>query len=110
MIIGLPRSRSMDESRVGLSPRAVQNLVTAGRDVIVEHNAGKGSGFADEQYERAGGRIVHSLEEAVSAVEEVGRVERQACRRRVEENFTAEQMVEDYVRVYDSIMEKERRT
>ncbi len=76
MIIGLPRSRSRDESRVGLPPRAVQNLVTAGRDVMVEHNAGKGSGFADEQYDQAGGRIVHSLEEVYGRADLIVKVNR----------------------------------
>lgn len=66
-------------------------------------------GSVREIIDEESGILVHSLEEAVSAVEEVARVDRQACRRRVEENFTAERMVEGYVRVYDSIMEKEGR-
>jgi len=66
-------------------------------------------GSVREIIDEESGILVHSLEEAVSAVEEVARVDRQACRRRVEENFTAERMVEGYVRVYDSIVEKEGR-
>ncbi len=63
MIIGIPRSLSVDERRVGLPPRAVNNLVTRGRTVLVENKAGQGSGFSDSQYEQAGARIVHSLDE-----------------------------------------------
>ncbi len=63
MIVGIPRSRSLDERRVGLPPRAVGNLVTPGRTVLVERKAGQGSGFSDAQYEAAGARIVHSLDE-----------------------------------------------
>ncbi len=63
MIVGIPRSRSVDERRVGLPPRAVGNLVTRGRTVLVERKAGLGSGFSDSQYEQAGARIVHSLDE-----------------------------------------------
>ncbi len=63
MIVGIPRSRSVDERRVGLPPRAVNNLVARGRTVLVERKAGKGSGFSDSQYEEAGARIVHSLDE-----------------------------------------------
>lgn len=63
MIIGIPRSRSMDESRVALPPRAVQALSENGGQILVERHAGLGSGFSDEQYEAAGARIVHSNEE-----------------------------------------------
>ncbi len=63
MIIGIPRSRAIDEHRVGLPPRAVRNLTQAGRDVVVERNAGLASGFSDEQYEASGARILHSHEE-----------------------------------------------
>jgi alanine dehydrogenase len=63
MIIGIPRSRSVDEFRVGLPPRAVATLTGRGCEVVVEKNAGTGSGFTDEQYETAGARILHSLEE-----------------------------------------------
>ncbi len=63
MIVGIPRSRSLDEHRVGLPPRAVGNLVTPGRTVLVERKAGQGSGFSDAQYVESGGRIVHSLDE-----------------------------------------------
>jgi alanine dehydrogenase len=63
MIVGIPRSRSVDELRVGLPPRAVKNLVSRGRTVLVERKAGLGSGFSDTQYEQAGARVVHSLEE-----------------------------------------------
>jgi len=63
MIIGIPRSRSVDEFRVGLPPRAVATLVDRGREVVVEKSAGAGSGFTDEQYEAAGARVLHSLDE-----------------------------------------------
>ena len=62
MIIGIPRSRSVDEFRVGLPPRAVANLVDQGTEVVVEKGAGGGSGFPDEQYEAAGARILHNLD------------------------------------------------
>jgi alanine dehydrogenase len=63
MIIGLPRSRSVDENRVGLPPRAIHNLTEHGCQVLVERHAGLGSGFTDEQYEAAGARILHSNDE-----------------------------------------------
>lgn len=66
-------------------------------------------GSVREIIDEESGILVHSLEEAVRAVEEVARVDRQACRWRVEENFTAERMVEEYMKVYHTIMEREGR-
>ncbi len=63
MIIGIPRSRTQDEFRVGLSPRAVGNLVSRGAEVVVEKGAGLGAVFSDYGYEQAGARIVHSPDE-----------------------------------------------
>lgn len=74
MIVGIPRSRSVDEKRVGLPPRAVNNLVTRGRSVLVERKAGQGSGFSDAQYEQAGARIVHSLEEVYGRADVIVKV------------------------------------
>ena len=74
MIVGIPRSRSVDERRVGLPPRAVGNLVARGRSVLVENKAGLGSGFNDSQYEQAGARIVHSLDEVYGRADVIVKV------------------------------------
>ncbi len=74
MIVGIPRSRSVDERRVGLPPRAVNNLVTRGRSVLVERKAGQGSGFSDSQYEQAGAVIVHSLDEVYGRADVIVKV------------------------------------
>ena len=74
MIIGIPRSRSVDEFRVGLPPRAVQNLVERGSEVVVERQAGAGSGFVDDQYEAAGARIVHAVDEVYGRADLVVKV------------------------------------
>lgn len=74
MIVGIPRSRSMDEMRVGLPPRAVKNLVANGRTVLVENQAGHGSGFNDTSYEQAGARVVHSLEEVYGRADVIVKV------------------------------------
>ena len=63
MIIGIPRTRSHDEFRVGMPPRAVRNLIAAGAEVVVERKAGHGAGFSDQLYLDSGARIVHNLEE-----------------------------------------------
>jgi alanine dehydrogenase len=64
MNIGVPRERQPDEHRVGLTPSAVEQFVAAGHACFIEKHAGVGAGYADLEYEKAGGRIVYSGEEA----------------------------------------------
>jgi alanine dehydrogenase len=63
MNIGIPKETRPFEYRVGLSPSGVQILVQGGHKVYVEHDAGLGAGFSDQQYEQAGARIVYSPHE-----------------------------------------------
>lgn len=46
------------EYRVGLTPAQVYELHRRGHQIFIEHNAGAGSGFSDEAYEKSGGKIV----------------------------------------------------
>src|SRR5205823_11156429 len=52
-----------DEYRVALTPAGARELIQRGHEVLVEATAGEGSAFPDEQYERAGARVV-SVEDA----------------------------------------------
>lgn len=61
MIVGVVKEVKADENRVALTPAGVEAFVEAGHTVLVETHAGSGSGFSDEEYASAGGRI---LEEA----------------------------------------------
>ena len=58
MKIGVAREIKTDEYRVALTPAGARELVQRGHDVLVETTVGDGSAFADEEYERAGARIV----------------------------------------------------
>jgi alanine dehydrogenase len=58
MIIGVPKEIKEQEQRVALLPSAAAELVRRGHSVLVEKNAGVGSGYADEEYARAGAEIV----------------------------------------------------
>lgn len=49
------------------------------------------------------GFIVHSLEEAVAAVDRIGAVSRRGVRDRFEARFTARRMATDYVRLYENL-------
>jgi alanine dehydrogenase len=58
MIIGVPREIKQDEHRVGLVPAGAYGMVKAGHQVLLEHDAGVGSGISDAEYRRAGAQIV----------------------------------------------------
>jgi len=62
VIIGLPKEIKDNEYRVGLTPAGVRALTDANHLVLVEKNAGEGSGFDDELYKRAGGSIIDSAD------------------------------------------------
>jgi len=49
------------------------------------------------------GFLVHGLDEMVHAVPKIQDLDRRQCRRRVEERFSVDRMVEDYIRVYEQI-------
>ncbi|MBI5944659.1 MAG: alanine dehydrogenase [Chloroflexi bacterium] len=64
MYIGIPKESRPFEYRVGLSPAGVEILSQNGHQIFVEHGAGVTAGFSDEDYEKAGARLVYSTEEA----------------------------------------------
>lgn len=57
MLIGVPMEIKNNENRVAMTPASVMTLVQAGHHVLIEKNAGIGSGFSDEQYVQAGAEI-----------------------------------------------------
>lgn len=63
MIIGIPKEIKDNENRVANSPSGVQALTNAGHEVLVEANAGLGSGFTDADYQAAGAQIVATAEQ-----------------------------------------------
>jgi alanine dehydrogenase len=64
MEIGVPKETKDQEFRVGLSPSSVRGLSDAGHVVFVETGAGIGAGFTDEDYLRAGAKIVTEAKDA----------------------------------------------
>jgi alanine dehydrogenase len=67
MRIGVPKEIKDQEFRVGLSPSTVQSLVEAQHEVLIETQAGVGSGFKDSDYEAVGATIVSDAAAAWSA-------------------------------------------
>lgn len=64
MKIGIPKEIKNNENRVALTPQFVKNLTENQHQIIVETNAGAGSGFDDELYEKMGATIVKTAKEA----------------------------------------------
>ena len=58
MRIGVPKEIKTEESRVGLTPAGVRELVARGHAVLVEHGAAAGIGIPDAAHQAAGATIV----------------------------------------------------
>jgi alanine dehydrogenase len=61
MKIGIPKETKSNEFRVALVPSDAKRLVDFGHEVIVEKDAGKGSGFTNRDYKKAGAKILDSV-------------------------------------------------
>ena len=66
MIIGIPREIKNHEYRVGLLPVHAHVLRKAGHQVLVQRDAGVGSGARDEDFREAGATVVGSAREVYS--------------------------------------------
>jgi alanine dehydrogenase len=67
MKIGIPREIKVKESRVACTPGGVYMLIESGHEILIEKSAGAESGFYDDQYIKAGARIVPTAEDAWAA-------------------------------------------
>src|SRR5213595_798983 len=74
MTIGIPKEIKEQEQRVGLLPSAAQTLVGHGHTVLVQENAGVGSGYPDEEYVKAGAQIIDTAEELFQQAEMIVKV------------------------------------
>ena len=62
MKVGIPKEIKNNENRVGMTPAGVAELTHRGHEVSVQHTAGEGSGFSDDEYIKAGARILPTIE------------------------------------------------
>ena len=74
MQIGVPKEVKNHEYRVGLTPDSVQELVSAGHQVLVEQNAGAAIDFADEDFRRAGAVIAPSAAEVFARADMIVKI------------------------------------
>lgn len=61
MNIGIPKEIKNNESRVGLTPAGVFELIKYGHTVFIQVAAGEGSGFSDEDYESVGAKMLPEI-------------------------------------------------
>lgn len=74
MIIGIPKEIKNNENRVGMTPAGVKELIAHGHTVYVQHTAGEGSGFADEEYKKVGATILPTIEDVYARAEMIIKV------------------------------------
>lgn len=63
MIIGVPKEVKPDEYRMAMLPVGAQLLIQDGHSVLIEKDAGLGSGFTNHDFEKVGAEIIDSADE-----------------------------------------------
>jgi alanine dehydrogenase len=74
MIIGVPKEIKKLEYRVGLTPATAQTYIQSGHQVLIQHDAGLGSGFSNQEYEQAGCQVLKTIEEVYAKAEMIIKV------------------------------------
>jgi alanine dehydrogenase len=74
MKIGIPKEIKDNENRVGMTPAGVAELVRHGHEVFVQHTAGEGSSFSDEQYANVGAKVLPTIEDVYASAEMIVKV------------------------------------
>jgi alanine dehydrogenase len=74
MIIGIPKEIKEQEQRVALLPSAAGQLTRRGHSVVVQKNAGIGSGYPDDDYIKAGAEIVDHAKEVFARADMIVKV------------------------------------
>lgn len=63
MIVGIPKETKPDEYRVALIPAGVEEMLRHGHTVLIEKDAGLGSGISDQEYKKAGAKLIDESKE-----------------------------------------------
>ena len=74
MKIGVPKEIKPQEHRIGLTPESVKILTSNDNEVLVENNSGFEAGFDNEQYEKAGAKIIDKAEDIFNDAEIIVKV------------------------------------
>ena len=74
MKIGVPKEIKSQEHRIGITPDSVKILTSNGNEVLVENNGGFEAGFDNDQYKKAGAKIVDKAEDIFNDAEIIVKV------------------------------------
>ncbi len=74
MKVGIPKEIKNNENRVGMTPAGVAEMCRHGHEVFVQHTAGEGSGFTDDEYVKAGAKILPTIEAVYETAEMIVKV------------------------------------
>ena len=74
MKVGIPKEIKNNENRVGMTPAGVATMTVRGHEVFVQHTAGDGSGFSDDEYVGAGAKILPTIEDVYREAEMIVKV------------------------------------
>ena len=74
MKIGCPKEIKNNENRVGITPNAAHAYVQAGHEVFIQQGGGHGSAITDEEYIKAGAKILPAAEDVWNAAEMIVKV------------------------------------
>ena len=74
MIVGIPKEIKNNESRVGMTPAGVFELVKNDHTVYVQSGAGEGSGFFNKDYQQAGAVILDTIGQVYAMSEMIVKV------------------------------------
>ena len=74
MIIGVPKEIKLQEHRIGLTPDSVQTLTNKNHEVLVQDNGGYEAGFTNEDYKKAGAKIINKADEIFKLAELIVKV------------------------------------
>lgn len=74
MIIGVPKEIKISENRVGMTEAGERQLVLEGHTVYVEKDAGVGSGISNDDYTKAGAKIIDTKKEVYERADMIVKV------------------------------------
>ncbi len=74
MRIGVPKEIKPQENRIGLTPESVKILVSEGHEVLVENDGGFEAGFDNDEYKKAGAKIIDTAGDIFNEAEIIVKV------------------------------------
>ena len=74
MIVGIPKETKTHEYRVAMTPVGVDELVRGGHEVLLESNAGLGSGISNDEYAQVGANVVDTAKQIFAQADMIVKV------------------------------------